>query len=150
MKYMVDTNIFNRLIDGTIGPNELPNDRPFVATHIQIDEIKKTRDAKRKAKLLNKFEEIIDEVEATESFVLDISRIGGAKLGDSKNYQLIKKELDARNNKKANNSQDALIAEVAMKKGYTLLTADKDLYQVAYSNLIGTIYWTPVGGAGRI
>jgi rRNA-processing protein FCF1 len=40
------------------------------------------------------------------------------------------------------NTNDALIAELALKNGYVLLTADFHLYQVAYAQGIGVIYWT--------
>jgi rRNA-processing protein FCF1 len=34
-----------------------------------------------------------------------------------------------------------LIAEVALKNGYVLLTADRDLYEVAQRLNIGVMYW---------
>lgn len=142
MKYVVDTSLINKLVDCTVGADELPNDGSFVASHIQIDELNQTKNVQRRAKLLEKFAEVIDEVLPTESFVLGTSRLGEGKLGDGVPYQAIKAELDSRNKGKANNSEDALIAEVAMKNGYTLLTADFDLYQVAYAHGIGTMYWT--------
>ena len=141
-KYVVDTSLINKLADGTVGADELPNDGVFVATHIQIDEINQTKNPERRTKLLEKFSETIDEVLPTESFVSDVSRLDEARLGDGAAYESIMKELDARNNRKPNNSEDALIAEVAMRNGYVLLTADFDLYQVAYSLSIGIIYWT--------
>jgi predicted nucleic acid-binding protein len=142
MKYVVDTSLINKLVDGSVGADELPNDGSFIASHIQIDEINRTKNAERRVKLLEKFAETIDEVMPTESFVLDVSQLGGGRLGDGTVYQLIKEELDTRNKGKSNNCEDALIAEVAMNNEYTLLTADFDLYQVAYAQGIGTIYWT--------
>jgi predicted nucleic acid-binding protein len=141
MNYVVDTSLINKLVDGTVRAEELPNDGSFVASHIQMDELSRTSNAQRKAKLLEKFSEIIDEVLPTESFVLGISRLGEGRLGDGASYQAIKGDLDSRNKRKKNNSEDALIAEVAMKNGYTLLTADFDLYQVAYAHGIGIMYW---------
>jgi predicted nucleic acid-binding protein len=141
-KYVVDTCLINKLVDGSVGPDELPKDGSFVASHIQFDELNKTKNAERKAKLLEKFAELINEVLPTESFVLDISRLDEARLGDGVSYHKIKEELDARNKSKPNNSHDALIAEVAMRNGYTLLTTDFDLYQTAYNQGIGVMYWT--------
>jgi rRNA-processing protein FCF1 len=143
MKYVVDTNIINRLVDGTIRIEELPTDGLFVASHVQIDEINRTKNPERRKKLLEKFAETVDEILPTESFVLDVSALDGAKLGDGGSYELLKTELDRRNRNKSNNSHDALIAEIAMNNGYVLLTADFDLYQVAYAHGIGTTYWTP-------
>ena len=141
-KYVVDTCLINKLLDGAVGSDELPKDGSFVATHIQFDELSKTKNIKRKTKLLEKFTEIIDEVLPTESFILDTSMLGEGRLGDGIAYQEIKRKLDARNNDKATNHKDALIAEVAMKNGFILLTTDWDLYQVVYQEGIGVIYWT--------
>ena len=141
-KYVIDTSLINKLVDGNIGADELPNDGSFVASHIQFDELSQTRNVEKRVKLQEKFAEIIDEVLPTESFVLDTSRLGEGRLGDGVSYQAIKRDLDSRNKAKSNNSEDALIAEVAMRNGYTLLTADFDLYQVAYTHGIGVFYWT--------
>lgn len=142
MKYIVDTSLINKLVDGSVMADELPKDGSFVATHIQMDELNRTKDAYRRAELIRKFSDTIDEVLPTESFVLDISRLDDGKLGDGVSYLSIKTALDSLNGGKANNSNDALIAEVAMKNGYALLTADFHLYQVAYVQGIGVIYRT--------
>ncbi|HEU4343106.1 MAG TPA: hypothetical protein VFU31_16255 [Candidatus Binatia bacterium] len=142
MKYVVDTSLINKLVDGSVHADELPKDGSFVASHIQIDELNRTKNSKRRSELLQKFSEAIDEVVPTESFVLGTSRLGEGKLGDGVSYGSIKTELDSLNGGKTNNSEDALIAEIAMKNGYVLLTADFHLYQVAYTLGIGTFYWT--------
>ena len=142
MKYVVDTSLINKLVDGSVYADELPNDGSFVASHIQIDELNRTKNLKRRSELLEKFSEIIDEVLPTESFVFGTSRFNKARLGDGTSYEAIKTALDSWNGGKTNNSQDALIAEIAMNNGYVLLTADFHLYQVAYAHGIGTVYWT--------
>ena len=53
MKYMVDTNIINWLVDGSLSTDDFPKDAAFVATHIQHDELSKTRDSERKQSLLD-------------------------------------------------------------------------------------------------
>jgi predicted nucleic acid-binding protein len=142
MKYVVDTSLINKLVDGSVHADELPRDGSFVASHIQLDELNRTKNSQRRLELLQKFLETIAEVLPTESFLLGTSRFGQGKLGDGASYEAIKKELDSLNKGKANNSADALIAEVAMKNGYVLLTADFHLYEVAYAHGIGVIYWT--------
>jgi predicted nucleic acid-binding protein len=142
MKYVVDTSLINELVDGSVHADELPKDGSFVASHIQIDELNRTKNGKRRSELLQKFSETIDEVLPTESFLLGTSRLGEGKLGDGVSYETIK--TDSLNGGKTNNSEDALIAEIAMKNGYVLLTADFHLYQVAYTLGIGTIYWTTI------
>ena len=141
-KYVVDTSLINKLVDGSVGADELPKDGQFVASHIQHDELSRTKNPERRAKLLEKFTEIIHEVLPTEAFVLGVSRLDEGKLGDGISYDAIKKELDSLNGSKANNAEDALIAGMAMKNGYVLLTADFHLYQVAYKHGIEHIYWT--------
>lgn len=54
-----------------------------------------------------------------------------SKLGGGGLYSRLKADLDSLNKGKANNTQDALIAEVAIANGYTLLTADYQLAAVA-------------------
>lgn len=131
MKYVVDTNIINRLADGIVQPESLPNDGEFIATHVQIDELNKTKDEERRAQLFIKFATTVDDVIPTESLVVGISRVGLSKVSDGNLYLSLRTALDARNGGKPNNSHDALIAEVAVKNGYVLVTADADLAQVA-------------------
>ena len=142
MKYVVDTCLINKLVDGSVHTDELPKGGSFVASHIQFDELNRTKNEKRRAELLQKFCETIDQVLPTESFVLGTSRLDEGKLGDGVSHDMIKRGLDSLNGGKTNNSEDALIAEVAMKNGYVLLTADFHLYQVTYRLGIGTIFWT--------
>lgn len=131
MKYVVDTNIINWLIDRKIDRATLPNDGEFVATHIQIDEINRTSDEDRRARLFLTLTSTIRELLPTETTVLDISRIDWCKLGDGVVYTSIKNQLDKKNRGRRNNIHDALIAEVAIANGFTLLTADADLAEVA-------------------
>jgi predicted nucleic acid-binding protein len=101
-----------------------------VATHVQVDELNKTRDEERRARLFLRFATTVDSVIPTESFVLDVSLLDYSKLGDGGLYGTLKAELDSLNKGKTNNAQDALIAEVAIANGYTLLTADYHLAEV--------------------
>ena len=131
MKYVVDTNIINWLIDGTINSAALPCDGEFVATHIQIDEINRTSDEDRRARLFLALTATIRELSPAESAVMDISRFDWCKMGDGVIYASIKNELDAKNGGRPSNIRDALIAEVAIVNGFTLLTADADLAEAA-------------------
>jgi predicted nucleic acid-binding protein len=131
MKYVVDTNIINWLIDGKIDRAALPSDGKFVATHIQVDEINRTSDEDRRARLSLTLISTIRELLPTESAVMDISRFDWCKMGDGVIYTSIKNELDAENGERRSNIRDALIAEVAIVNGFTLLTADADLAEIA-------------------
>lgn len=143
MKYVVDTNIINRLVDGTVQPEDLPNDGEFVATHVQIDELNKTKDEERRARLFIKFAITVGHVVPTESLVVGISRVGLSKVSDGNLYSSLRAALDARNNAKPNNAHDALISEVAVRNGYVLLTADADLAQVAQQHGCNVRHYAP-------
>ena len=131
MKCIVDTNIINRLVDGSLSTDDLPRDAEFLATHVQIDELNKTSDSERRARLFLKFATTVDTLVPTESTVTGISRLDHSKLSDGARYDSLKADLDSVNQGKANNPHDALIAEVAIANGYTLLTADYHLAEVA-------------------
>ena len=135
MKYVVDTSIVNKLVDGKIDPSELPTDGEFIASHIQIDELQNTKDADRRAQLRTRFVELGTGVVQTETIVFGTSKFGLAKFGDGITFNAPRAALDARNHGKKNNSNDALIAETAIKNGFTLLTADHDLKVVAESHV---------------
>lgn len=79
MKYVVDTCIINKLADETLSLDQLPKDGEYLVSHVQIDEIKKTRNEARRAHLLATFSSVIDFVAPTESLVVGISVIGAAK-----------------------------------------------------------------------
>lgn len=131
MKYVVDTNIFNKLIDGKVSLSELPADAEFVATHVQLDELNATRNLERRANLRAQFLTLSPVIEPTESIVWDVSRWDQGKWSDENCVaDAIKRELDGVNGAKGNNWQDALIAEVAVKNGYGLITGDHDLANV--------------------
>lgn len=140
MAYVVDTNIFNKLIDGRISIDELPSDAPYIATHVQIDELNNTKDkdGERRAQLFLMFAEMCPQLVPTESAVWDVSRWDQAKWSDGVLFEKIKIGLDALNKSKANNIKDALIAEVAISNGFTLLTADRDLAK-ATQNIGGKV-----------
>jgi len=131
MKYVVDTNIINWLIDRKIDKSAMPGDGEFVATHIQIDEINRTSDEERRARLFLTLASSLSGLLQTETTVLDVSRFDFSKLGDGVTYTSVKKQLDAMNGGKPSNVRDALIAEVSIVNSYTLLTADRDLAKVA-------------------
>jgi predicted nucleic acid-binding protein len=153
--YMFDTNVFNHILDGMADLSGFVGRAKFYATHVQIDELQKTADEQRKTALLRVFEVVTNVKIPTESFVLNASRLDEAKLGGEQPvptesavwgvskwgqckwtpsdnlYQPIKSKLDQLNKSKANNVEDALMAETAIKNGFTLVTHDGDLYKVA-------------------
>lgn len=131
-QYILDTCIFNWLLDGRILIEDLPSDGVFVATSVQRAELRATRSDVRRTALLAKFEEIGPELVPPESFMFDVDGAGfdEARWSDGKTYHHLKTALD-RIHDVPSNVQDALIAEVALKHGMALVTADQNLRSVA-------------------
>ncbi len=127
MGYVLDTNIFNRMVDGKFSLESLPAGCELVACHIQIDEINKTSDEDRRARLFLVLAKQRITIASTETFVLDVSRLDNAKLGNGVRYNEIKTALDQLNSMKKNNANDALIGELALANGHVLVTTDRDL-----------------------
>ncbi|MFQ5483503.1 MAG: hypothetical protein ACE5ER_12190 [Nitrospinaceae bacterium] len=126
---MVDTNIFNKLLDGKFDIQIFRGeDLQFFTTHIQRDEIERTPDESRRKKLLNIFHEISSSL-PTESGLWDVSKWDEAKWPKDDLVSNILVGLD-RSKKKKNNKHDALIADTAIKNQMILLTEDGTLFDV--------------------
>jgi hypothetical protein len=154
LKCMFDTRAFNLILDKGFPLESLKDCVTAYATHIQRDEISNTRNPERRSALLHVFKEVVSESVPTDSVVLGVSRLGEACLGGKRVvptesavwgvsrwgeakwtandnlYTPIKISLDALNDGKRNNMQDALIAETSIKGGYTLVTDDTHLVEV--------------------
>lgn len=126
----MDTNIFNRILDGKLEIQTFQNSGfQFFATHVQKDELEKTPNAIRRKELLEIFQNTSTNL-ATESALWGKSKWGQAKWAKDDLVSEIIRELD-KIEKKKNNKQDALIADTAIKNKMTLLTEDGPLYDVA-------------------
>lgn len=158
MKIMLDTCIFNNLLDGEFELSRLPKDSEIYVTHIQKNELLATKKVERREKLLGIFIGVLQERMPTESSVCGVSVLGEAKLGtkslptesmkwgitnwgeskwtDSGSKSLCDQiligleNLDPRSKKKLSHIRDALIAETAAANGITLVSSDKDLGKV--------------------
>jgi hypothetical protein len=131
MKYVLDTTIFNRILDGRFSLATLPDACGFVATKIQLSELKATNDPDRRAKLLSTFSDVAPEIEYA-SFSFDIPGAGLDEGGWREDYHATELRTDLEAMKpKINNWQDALIAEVALCGRYGLATSDRNLAIVA-------------------
>jgi rRNA-processing protein FCF1 len=129
-RYVVDTSVFNWLANSSIEKSALPSDGGFAITHVQMDEINKTKDEERRVRLLLVQASLHCKLLPTQTFLADVSRLDHAMMSDGKLFTLLRSELDSLNGNKHNNARDALIAEVAIANRYTLLTADEDLKSV--------------------
>lgn len=131
---MFDTNIFNHILDGGIDLARFIRKARFFATHVQFDELNKTRNQGRRASLLGIFERVPQMTVSTKTFVLDTSNLDRAEVGEGTLYKKVKCELNQLSKGKPNNVNDELIAETATKSHFILVTDDCDLSQVARRN----------------
>lgn len=128
--YLLDTNVFNHLIDGAIPENTLYGKR-LAATSIQLEELKATPDQDRKEALIRKFAEIV-EVKAIPPFAFDVKGAGWDESDwtDAPEFQQIRgkiEEYDRRRGRTGgtrNANPDALIAVAAHKHKFILVTND--------------------------
>jgi len=133
--YMLDTNIFNHVLDGKISMLSLDG-RRLLVTDIQRDELAKTKDDARRTALLAQFGAVNPEVMLTASFAFDIEGAGldqacwndGSGLYQKMLARL--RQLDPKSKNPMNQERDILIAETAIKSGATLVSGDVNLQQV--------------------
>lgn len=129
-KYLFDTNIFNDIFDHKINLENLSKNCEICITHLQEDEINKTKNNMRRNNLMDTFKKIEKNNIPTESAVWDVSKWDQCKFSDENGiYEQIKAELNTIK-EKDNNVQDALIAETAIKNNITLVTHDQNLGRI--------------------
>jgi hypothetical protein len=154
-EFMFDTNVFNRILEGHLSLADARGAGVLYATHIQRDELARTPQQEKRALLLAIFAETThksvpttsfslgnsrldeaclaaDQVVPTSSAVWDVSNWDEASWGEEDGlFDAMKEELDRANKRRANNIQDILIAETAIRINVTLVTDDVDLNAVA-------------------
>lgn len=133
--FMLDTQIFDRVADGDI-PVEVLRGRRLFVTHVQIGELQAIPDDARRTAILAVFHDLGADTVPTSSAIWGDSYWGQAEWSDGSAYESILtrlQELDAKAGKRPkgfNQSRDARIAETALKRGFTLVTDDKNLAAV--------------------
>ena len=116
MRYVVDTNIFDHLVDTRLHISELPADAELVAMHVQLDEINRTKNEDRRYQLLQQFATVAPELDPAECGLYGAFRWGNsARWSDGQRVQGVLAALDAKK-MKPSNREDALIAEVRNRK----------------------------------
>jgi predicted nucleic acid-binding protein len=133
--YILDTTVFNAVLDGKALPASLTN-RRLLVTGIQANELRATGKAERRAALLAVYEEIDPTSVPASSFAFDIEGAGfdQAYWNDgSGNFEKMLarlQQLDTKDKSANNQVRDILIAETAIKNGATLVSGDSNLRQV--------------------
>lgn len=134
--YMLDTNLFNYVLDGKLSVQPLRG-RHLVVTHIQHDELSAAK-GHRADDLREVIKAIAPEQIATELAVWDVSAWDQSKYsaedGVLEKMLARLRELDAASGKRSRNpfnqDRDALIAETTVKNSLTLISGDANLRQV--------------------
>ncbi len=122
--FMFDTNVFDKILGGQIPISEIQRSidlgYKYFITHIQTDELSNIPDNKKekRAKLILFLSIVAPSLIPTESFVLGYTRSGFGKKGTAGYYEKLL-------NDKKTNVKDAIIAETAIKNGFTIITEDK-------------------------
>jgi predicted nucleic acid-binding protein len=133
--YMLDTNIFNAILDGRARSTSLMGHRLLV-TGVQADELRATKKPERRTALLNVYMEIHPVSLPSSSFAFDIEGAGSGQANwndGSGNFEKMLarlQQLDAKNKNASNQVRDILIAETAIKHRAILVSGDSNLRQV--------------------
>ena len=133
---MLDTVIFNRVLDGVLSVTTLGQCR-LMATHVQHAELSETPEPGRRDELLKTFEVVSAEVGPVETAVWDVVGWDQAKWSAEDGmfehlFAAVQEEDRKRGKRKRriNQIRDALIAETAIKNDLLLLTDDVGLLAV--------------------
>ncbi len=141
--YMLDTNVFNAVLDRKISAAVFDG-RRLLVTGIQANELRATQAAERRAGLIAKYEEVGPILLPASSFAFDIEGAGFDQAcfndgsGNFENMLARLQQLDPNNKKDErkkhakhlNQLRDILIAETAIKNGATLVSGDDNLRKV--------------------
>jgi len=129
--FMLDTNVFNRVLDGAYDPTLLSLRGQLLVTHIQLDEITATSNTERRNKLLSTFKLVEHQKILTAAGAWNVTQWSDAQwTPEDGSYNAMLASLDKRNKNKKNNTQDILIGLTVVKGRYTLVTDDSDLAAV--------------------
>ncbi len=133
--FMLDTNIFNNLLDERFALTSLGECRLLV-TGIQRDELGSTPNEIRRAALLQLFDTINPAVVITSSFAFGIEGAGWDQASWNDDIGMVARlrarlqELDGRKLRRKhvlNQERDVLIAETTIKTGAVLVSSDSSL-----------------------
>lgn len=133
MRYLLDTNVFNRLTADTALLARLAGHGLFVI-HTQRDELNDTPDALQRAELVKALEVVEPTQRASRSAVWGVSKWDESCWSDDSSlYQALLADIkakDKRSKRHLGQVRDALTAETAIKEGLTLVTDDCVLREV--------------------
>ena len=127
--FLLDTNIFNHLVEGKISINDLPIEFPIFVTPAQYEEIISCPDMQKRSELYSWLKIIVDNVISEN--LLNNRPKDIMPPGLSQEYQNILTGLNLKNRKRVKaNSNDALIGALSLKNELILVTNDMALAQI--------------------
>jgi len=144
MNLMLDTNVFNDVVDGHIVV-EAFGSHSLYATYVQRHEISATPDQARRHKLERAFA-LLEPKSLHPIAVPGLAIPGEVVPGDDGSYGALLVALDKLDRRRSN-PKDALIAEVAKRHGLTLVTRDGPLCRAASDFGITCVNLAEVVGA---
>jgi len=138
---MIDTMIVTRIAGTTGLIEEICEAAPrlqLLATHLTRDQLEAIVDVSERQRLLAVYHSLPKEEVATVGFVLDVSRLDEAELGDEESSRTLE-ELRTQGD---GGIHDALIALSARYKADVLVTDDGDLMRKAKKALPQCEVWS--------
>jgi predicted nucleic acid-binding protein len=134
MSFMLDTNIFNAVLDGRVSIASIAHHR-LLTTGVQAGELRATKDPSRRAGLLGISKQVNVSSLPTSTFAFDIDGAGAGEAhwnDGSGRFEKMLARLNEFERKKdeLNPQRDILIAETALKNGAILVSDDRRLRKV--------------------
>ncbi len=148
-RYMLDTNIFNLILDGILRLEDIDPFGEWFACAVQAAELRKAS-GHRRLELIAKFEEVRPTMLPSSAFMFDTLGAGfdEAEWNGGTSVPRHASTLNAhpKSKKKSRKArakapQDALIIETAEKHGLTVVTSDEAVYDVARMENIPTMWF---------
>lgn len=133
MPYIVDSDIIERLVDGTINIEDLPSDLPFIASYTHLQKIRKIVDDRRRAELLLRFSALEPKFEPAGPLDMNAPHWEQFKLRDGALLQKLKRDVEAIRGSEIS-LRRLLLAETAIEHKLTLLTYDDCLANVVQTH----------------
>lgn len=141
--FMLDTNTFNRVLDGEVPTDAVRRCGELYVTAVQRHELASTKDEARRAELLAVFRSVpaVEKPIQTAAWGGHSSWGGGQQWGQSgPHYSDVKEAIESLGGKPSRSRGrfgDALIAEVCLANGFTLVTDDGPLRAVFTEKFAG-------------
>jgi hypothetical protein len=133
----LDTNVYDHLasdaelVDALVELRQLGVVEALIETHVQRDELGESPSAKAARDALPEIlfgrpPTATGTATPTSEFVLDVSRLGGARLGNGEVFEAIRGNTDRAN---LNHARDALLLDTARAEDAVFVTRDRRLHR---------------------